>query len=101
MKTEIDGCWVEWDDKKAAINKQKHGITFRTAALVFSDPDRLEIFDDFHSDDEDRYITIGMVKKVLFVVHTDRENAIRIISAREATAEERRAYYGDGAYVDM
>lgn len=95
MREEIDGRWVEWDDKKALTNKVKHGVSFRTAAMVFSDPDRLEIFDDFHSDDEDRYITIGMVNKILFVVHTDRDDTIRIISAREATAKERRAYYGD------
>lgn len=95
MREEIDGRWVEWDDKKATINKVKHGVSFRTAAMVFSDPDRLEIYDDFHSDEEDRYITIGMVNKILFVVHTDRDDTIRIISAREATAKERRVYYGD------
>ncbi len=58
---------------------------------------RLEFYDDVHSIDEDRYITIGKVENVLFVVFTERNDgdSIRLISARLATAKERRLYYGD------
>lgn len=86
----------EWDEDKARINRQKHGISFETAALVFEDVDRLEIFDEGHSIDEDRYITIGMAGEVLFVVYTERKEAIRLISARLANARERSLYYGYG-----
>lgn len=57
---------------------------------------RLELYDDVHSDTEDRYITIGEINGVaiiVFVVYTERGNAIRLISARKATKQERRAYY--------
>lgn len=86
----------EWDEDKERINRQKHGISFETAALVFEDEDRLEVFDEGHSIDEDRYITIGMAGDVLFVVYTERREAIRLISARLATARERSLYYGYG-----
>ena len=90
----IDGLLVEWDEKKAAINKQKHGVTFEDAALVFSDRNRIERHDERHSQDEDRWQVIGMVEDVLFVVYTDRDEAARIIMAREASPKERREYYG-------
>ena len=89
----IDGLLVEWDEKKAAINKQKHGVTFEDAALVFSDRNRIERHDERHSQDEDRWQVIGMVEDVLFVVYTDRDEAARIIMAREASPKERREYY--------
>ncbi|MBQ3337899.1 MAG: BrnT family toxin [Selenomonadaceae bacterium] len=89
----IDGLLVEWDEKKAAINKQKHGVTFEDAALVFSDRNRIERHDERHSQDEDRWQVIGMVEDVLFVVYTDRNEAARIIMAREASPKERREYY--------
>ena len=57
---------------------------------------RLELYDDVHSDIEDRYITIGEINGVaivVFVVYTERDEAIRLVSARKATKEERRAYY--------
>jgi len=57
---------------------------------------RLELYDDVHSDIEDRYITIGEINGVaivVFVVYTERDDAIRLISARKATKQERRAYY--------
>lgn len=95
MTKEISGRWFEWDEEKNVINIEKHKISFETAALVFNDLDRQEFFDELHSDEEDRYITIGKVGKVLFVVHTDRADATRIISARLATAKERRLYYGN------
>ena len=83
----------EWDDKKAAINLQKHGVSFETAILVFQDEDRIELYDSAHSADEDRYNTIGLVEDVLFVVFTERKNRVRIISARPANRKERSMYY--------
>ena len=93
METIISNLNIEWDDKKAAINKQKHGIEFEDAALVFADENRMERRDDKHSQDEDRWQVIGMVNDVLFVVYTERLNAIRLIMAREASPKERRQYY--------
>ena len=83
----------QWDNEKAALNRQKHGITFDTAALVFADENRIERYDDEHSDYEDRWITIGKVDEILFVVYTERGAAIRLISARQATPSERSDYY--------
>ena len=85
----------EWDEEKAALNLQKHGIPFETAAKVFLDQNRIEIYDKAHSINEDRYITIGLADEVLFVVYTERYMNIRLISARLATAKERRVYYGN------
>ncbi|MBE8950391.1 MAG: BrnT family toxin [Quinella sp. 3Q1] len=84
----------EWDREKAKLNKIKHGVSFKSAAKVFNDPNRLEEFDAFHSWDEERWQVIGMADNVLFVVYTERRDKIRLISAREATEEERRKYYG-------
>ena len=83
----------EWDEEKNAANVKKHGIDFEDAIRVFEDDDRIEIYDAAHSGEEDRYNTIGMVKDVLFVVYTERREAIRIISARPATRGERSIYY--------
>lgn len=88
--------YFEWDDEKEKINIIKHGIDFATAAYVFKDENRLEYFDEIHSDTEDRYITIGLIDGVAYlvmVVYTEREEAIRLISARKATKQERRKYY--------
>lgn len=83
----------EWDEEKNIVNKEKHGISFETAAFVFDDPYYIEMYDIDHSDAEDRFIAIGMVGKVLFVVFTERKETIRLISARYATEAERRLYY--------
>ena len=93
MNTTIANQNVEWDDKKAALNKQKHGISFETAALVFADENRIERLDNRHSQDETRWQVIGMVNDVLFVVYTEREEAARIIMARMASPKERSEYY--------
>ena len=85
----------EWDEDKNAINKQKHKISFETALHVFDDLDYIEIYDFEHSKDEDRYIAIGRVGDILFVVFTERGDNIRMISARLATDVERRLYYGE------
>ena len=83
----------EWDEDKNLINKSKHGISFETATKVFDDPNYIEIYDTDHSIDEDRYIAIGYVGDILFVVFTERKEYIRLISARIATAEEKEVYY--------
>lgn len=86
----------EWDDEKEQINIKKHKLDFETAVYVFADENRLEIFDENHSLYEDRYITIGLINEVpvvIMVVYTEREQRIRIISARKATHKERRLYY--------
>ncbi len=83
----------EWDEDKNTINKEKHKISFETAAYVFDDPYYIEMFDFEHSVDEDRYIAIGKVGDVLFVAFTERKDTIRLISARLATNAERSLYY--------
>lgn len=83
----------EWDEEKNELNKLKHKISFETAAQVFEDPAYVEMYDFEHSIEEDRYIAIGMVGEVLFVVFTERKENIRLISARLATDSERRLYY--------
>ena len=84
----------EWDPAKAEANRRKHGIGFDEAATIFGDPISLTITDEQHSEAEPRFITIGssVRSRLLVVVHTDRGEAIRIISAREATRRERRTY---------
>ncbi|MEH6790237.1 BrnT family toxin [Parasphingorhabdus sp.] len=82
-----------WDQRKAAANKSKHGVSFELAALVFDDPLHLSQLDSHP--DENRWKTIGRVSTAtLLVVHTyfDDESGGRIISARKATAFERKAY---------
>ena len=84
----------EWDEAKAAANFDKHGISFDEAQTVFGDPDTITLFDDQHSDVEDRFIDIGMSAngRILVVVYTENETRIRIISCRRATPKERRQY---------
>ena len=88
----------EWDEEKDLINLKKHGISFETAAYVFQDEYYIEMYDFEHSIEEDRYIAIGMVGDLLFVVFTERGEAIRLISARIATERERRLYYDQNIY---
>ena len=83
----------EWDEEKNQINKRKHKISFETAVYVFEDENYIEMYDFEHSKEEDRYIAIGCVGDVLFVVFTERKDNIRLISARLATESERRLYY--------
>ncbi|MDF1594344.1 MAG: BrnT family toxin [Desulfobacterales bacterium] len=88
----------EWDIEKGKSNEQKHGISFGEASTVFADPLSLTIHDPLHSEDEERFILIGISHKnrMLIVVHTERGDNIRIISAREATKKE-RSYYESNA----
>jgi len=84
----------EWDPHKARTNLAKHGFTFEEAATIFSDSASLTIPDPEHSLAEERYVTIGkaFAGKLLVVVHTDRGDNIRIISARVASRRERKFY---------
>lgn len=84
----------EWDPEKAEINVRKHDVSFAHASTMFGDPLSLTFHDPDHSDEENRYITIGSSADdvLLIVSHTDREERIRIISARKATRRERRIY---------
>ncbi len=76
---------VTWDPREAASNRKSHGVTFEEAAELFvAGVEYLEIFDDAHSDDEDRFLAIGPIRRgLVFVVPTEQdEDTIRIISAR-------------------
>jgi uncharacterized DUF497 family protein len=84
----------EWDDRKAAANYAKHGISFETAREAFNDPFAIERVDDREVHGEDRYILIAMAEgRLLFVVYTMRDSTIRIISARGAEPYEYRQYH--------
>ena len=116
----LGGMLFEYDPEKNRKNIEKHGISFKSAARVFFDYDRIELYDETHSEDEDRYDTIGdtsagnltvignlqdtyRVDDILFVVYTERTvndesgrpiEITRLISARLATNFERGVYYG-------
>lgn len=84
----------EWDPPKARANLRKHHVAFQEAATVLRDSLAITIFDPGHSQEEDRYITIGASARgrILMVAHTDRGDRTRIMSARELTRAEREAY---------
>ena len=84
----------EWDPVKAKRNFAKHGVSFEEATTVFLDPLSATGDDPDHSDEENRFITVGLSSsgKLLTVSHTEREDSIRIISARRSTREERELY---------
>ena len=84
----------EWDESKAKSNLAKHGVSFEEASTVFGDPLSLTIPDPAHSQAEDRSIMLGQShqRKLLVVVHTERGDNIRIISARRASRGERKSY---------
>ena len=88
---------VQWDERKAAGNKQKHGVSFEEAATVFSNPLALIFDDEWHSEAEEREIIVGHSTdgQLLVISFTEREGAVRIISARPATAREQRDYEED------
>ncbi len=116
----LGGLLFEYDPEKNRKNIEKHGIPFRSAARVFFDYDRIELYDGAHSEEEDRYDTIGDISAgnlttignlrgahsasdILFVVYTERAithedgkstEVTRLISARLATSFERGVYYG-------
>ena len=89
----------EWDPAKAQRDLKAHGIAFERAATVFLDPEALSEFDEEHSQEEDRWITLGLDRSgsLLVVCHTYREETtisarVRLISARKATKNEARQY---------
>jgi uncharacterized protein len=84
----------EWDESKARINLKKHRISFEEAKTVFNDPFLITFPDPEHSEDEERYLSIGLSvrERVLVVVHLERHENIRLISGRKATPRERRFY---------
>jgi len=89
----------EWNAEKAKTNLSKHGVSFDEASTVFKDELSITIADPMHSDDEDRFVVIGCShrNRILIVVHTDRGDRIRIISARPATRKERKYYEENNA----
>jgi uncharacterized DUF497 family protein len=84
----------EWDEEKAAANLAKHGVSFEEAKTVFDDRLYVDFYDPKHSLNEHRYIIIGQSnqRRVLIVSYTERNDAIRLINARELTRGERRDY---------
>lgn len=84
----------EWDPVKAELNLKEHGVSFDEATTIFRDTLSITISDPDHSDYEDRFIDIGMSHRtqLLVVSYTERNDKIRIISARRATRAERKNY---------
>jgi len=84
----------EWDPTKEASNVLNHGVSFTEAASIFGDPLAETVADPDHSTDEARFITMGLTPsmRLLVVVHTDRGDRVRIISARPATRAEQKMY---------
>jgi uncharacterized protein len=88
----------EWSREKARANLKKHQVDFEEASTVFNDPQFITFLDEEHSTDEDRYITLGLSSKsrLLMVAHTERDDKIRIISARKAAKNEEKFYQEAG-----
>lgn len=89
----------EWDPDKAQQNRKKHGISFEQAAMVFTDPKAISLYDTEHSKDEDRWVTLGLSVShgLVIVCHTFQwvgksAARIRIFSSRKATKRESRQY---------
>ena len=88
------GLRFTWDQRKAAANARKHGVTFREASTAFADALSITIPDPEHSLGEQRFVLIGVShrRRLLVVAHTERGDTIRIINARPATRHERQTY---------
>ena len=83
----------EWDEAKAAANLARHGVSFEEAQAAFNDPPYVDFYDPDHSQDENRYIIIGLSQgRLLLVSYTERDGIIRLISTRDVTHGEREAY---------
>ncbi|TMA56745.1 MAG: BrnT family toxin [Deltaproteobacteria bacterium] len=84
----------EWDEEKAAANLADHKVSFDEAKTVFDDPLYVDFYDPDHSYDEHRYLIVGKSRqgRLLIVSYTERGDAVRLISAREVTSAERKAY---------
>ncbi|MGH7151071.1 MAG: BrnT family toxin [Planctomycetota bacterium] len=87
----------EWHPRKAAQNVRKHSVSFEEAATCFGDPLSVTIRDPSRSERETRLVLMGLSGRgrLLVVVHAERDDRIRVISARKATPQERRAYEGE------
>jgi len=87
----------EWDPQKAASNVRKHRVSFEEAATAFGDPLSVTIGDPDHSEDEQRFLLLGMshAGRLLVVAHAERDETVRIISARLANGHERQTYEED------
>lgn len=88
----------EWNANKANLNEKKHGVSFEEASTVLSDPLSITINDPLHRENEERWVTIGQSnqRRTLVVVHTERGDAIRLISARLANTHEQNRYENYG-----
>ena len=84
----------EWDDRKARSNLSKHGVSFEEASTAFGDPRSITIPDPLHSEEEDRLILLGQTYrgKIVVVIHTERGENMRIISARPASRREKKTH---------
>ena len=84
----------QWDEQKARANLEKHGISFEEAATVFGDSLYVDFYDPDHSSEEQRYIILGVSTegRLLMVSYTQRGEVVRLISSREVTSAERKAY---------
>ncbi len=89
----------EWDTAKAEANFRRHGVSFELAKAVFRDPFAIERLDDREEHGEDRFVIVGAAegRALLFVAYTEREERIRIISARRATQNEQDDYFRQNA----
>ena len=83
----------EWDKSKAAANLSKHSVSFEEAKTIFNDPLYVDFYDPDHWDNEERYLIVGRSnqERLLIVSYTERDNSIRLISARVVTRSEREA----------
>lgn len=90
----MENTEFEWDDEKAESNLKKHRVSFDEAATIFNDPNIATIPDPDHSEDEERFVSIGrsVITRLLTVIHTFRLTRIRLISARKATKAEKKRY---------
>jgi uncharacterized DUF497 family protein len=90
----MDNAFFQWDDNKARINLRKHGVDFEEGVTIFNDPLVATMPDTAHSENEQRFISIGMSVKgtVLVVVYTERNEKTRLISCRKATKTEIKRY---------
>jgi len=90
----MSGIAFEWDRGKDSANRRKHGIGFAEASTVFDDSLSITVPDPDHAGDEDRFVIIGTSRQhsLMVVVHTIREERVRLINARPATKHERRNY---------
>lgn len=84
----------EWDEHKAAANLSKHKVSFEEAQSVFNDPLYVDFYDPDHSLGEHRYIIVGESQqgRLLLVSYAERDDVVRLISAREVTPTEREVY---------